>query len=191
MSRRGPGAEAHAFQSPRGQQGLGAGHLGQPPPRAASGILGPDGGTLWLWGRAVRITGPCTLSLWRRSPGVRRSSRRSPGRPAATVVVMMVVVRLRGLRRVQQRRGRPAGAKRSRRPGGTTGSCPGTPRPRHLGWSGLPAPLPPLPGPPPPHPHAARRSPEEAGAEAGGEAQGRGAGPGCCSRRISCFSTSS
>lgn len=53
----------------------------------------------------MRITGPCTLSLWRGLRGLEDRPGAHRGAPAATVVVMMVVVRLRGLRRVQQRRG--------------------------------------------------------------------------------------
>ena len=108
------------------------------PPGGVGGIRGPVGGTLWLLERARRITGLCSLSLWRGLPGVRKSSRRSPGRPrrrrgggggdggggaAAGSASGAAAAR------------RPAGVRWGPRPGGTTGSCPGKPRPRCSGWS--------------------------------------------------------
>lgn len=84
--------------------------------------------------RAPRITS--LLSLWRGLPGVRKSSPRSLGRPR----------RLRGggdggggaaagSASGAAAARRPAGARRSPRPGGTRGSCPGKPRPRCWGWN--------------------------------------------------------
>lgn len=76
---------------------------GRPARAATAGIIRPAGGTLWLWGRALRITGLCSLSLWRGLWGLENRPRAHGGAPAA-VVMVVVVMRLRGLRRVQQRR---------------------------------------------------------------------------------------
>lgn len=116
------------------EQGQGQAIPPEQPLGGVGGVNGPVGETLQLRGRALRITGLCSLSLWRSLPVVRKSSPRSPGRP--------------------RRRGggggggaaagsasgaaaapRPAGARRSPRPGGTKGNCPGKPRPRCSGWS--------------------------------------------------------
>lgn len=90
------------------------------------------------------LEGPCPaastedngslLSLWHSLPGVRKSFPRSPGRPrrhegggdggAAAGSVWGAAAAPP-----------PAGVRRSRRPGGTTGSCPEKPRPRCSGWS--------------------------------------------------------
>lgn len=94
------------------------------------------------------------------SSGVRKSSPRSPGRP-----------RLRGddgggggapAASARDAAGArwPAGAKRSPKPGDTTGSFPGTPRRRCSGWSrSCPRHCPRCPGRRPPSAAAARRSP--------------------------------
>ena len=115
--------------------GPGVGHPGPPPPGAAGGIIGPDGGTLWLWGRAVRITGLCSLKSLAQSPGVRKSSRRSPGRPRRRGGAGGGGGAAAGSAPGAAAAQRPAGAKRSPRPGGTTGSFPGKPRRRCSGWS--------------------------------------------------------
>lgn len=148
MSKLRPGVPGLALEDPtrpacsqllrdRARSGSATGH--RPPPVATSSMAGwrSRAGRIepLAMGRLLENTVSQFSSLWRRFLRVRKSSRRSLGRP-----------RLRGGDGggggvpAESARGAevaqwPAGVKRSPKPGDTTGSFPETPRRRCSGWS--------------------------------------------------------